>query len=310
MEVKHVKIDRLIGIVTILLQKGRSTAPELAERFEVSRRTIMRDIDDLCRAGIPIAAAQGRNGGISIMEGYAIDRTLLTNRELQAIFVGLRSLDSVSGGSQYQQLMEKLSAKNSAVLAETEHILIDLSSWYKSSLAPKIQLIQDAIELKHLISFDYFAPHGDSARTLEPYLLVFQWGAWYVWGYCRLREDFRMFKLNRLTNLTMLQDVFEPRETPRFEPSPNYLNGQTIPVKAIVEPALKWRLIEGYGLDCFTQLQEGRLLFSFEFFDRANILEWIFSFGDQIELLEPRELRGEIRRQAEKIAEKYRKQDI
>ena len=106
------KIDRLIGILSILLQKETVTAPALAEQFEVSRRTISRDIDTLCQAGIPIVTRQGVNGGISIMDGYRIDRTLLTNSEMKDILAGLRSLDSVNGTNRYGQLMEKLSAGN------------------------------------------------------------------------------------------------------------------------------------------------------------------------------------------------------
>ncbi len=104
------KIDRLIGILSILLQKETVTAPALAEHFEVSRRTISRDIDALCQAGIPIVTKQGVNGGISIMENFKIDRTLLTNSEMKDILAGLRSLDSVNGTNRYGQLMEKLSA--------------------------------------------------------------------------------------------------------------------------------------------------------------------------------------------------------
>ena len=128
------KIDRLIGILSILLQKDIVTAPELAERFEVSRRTIGRDIDALCRAGIPIQTRQGTNGGISIMENFRMDRTLLTGEEMRDILAGLRSLDSVNGTNRYGQLMEKLSAGSSNFLTGDQSVLIDLSSWYKDSL--------------------------------------------------------------------------------------------------------------------------------------------------------------------------------
>ena len=131
------KIDRLIGILSILLQQERVTAPYLAEKFEVSRRTINRDIEDLCRAGIPLVTVQGAGGGISIMEGYKIDSTLLTSAEMQAILAGLRSLDSVSKTNRYAQLMEKLSAGASDLLPGGQHILIDLSVWSKSALAPR-----------------------------------------------------------------------------------------------------------------------------------------------------------------------------
>lgn len=102
------KIDRLIGILSILLQKEMTTAPELAEHFEVSRRTIGRDIEALCKAGIPIRTMQGTGGGISIMNGYRMDRTILTSWDMQMILAGLRSLDSVSGSRYYGQLMEKI----------------------------------------------------------------------------------------------------------------------------------------------------------------------------------------------------------
>ena len=104
------KIDRMIGILSILLQEEKTTAPKLAERFEVSKRTINRDIEALCKAGVPIRTSQGAGGGISIMEGYRMDRTILTSKDMQMILAGLRSLDSVSGSSYYGQLMEKIQA--------------------------------------------------------------------------------------------------------------------------------------------------------------------------------------------------------
>ena len=108
------KLDRMIGILSILLQQDRVTAASLAEKFEVSRRTIYRDIESLCMAGIPMVTEQGQNGGVSIMDGYKIDRTLLSRSDMQAVLTGLRSLDSVSGTNRYAQLMEKLSAGVSA----------------------------------------------------------------------------------------------------------------------------------------------------------------------------------------------------
>ena len=166
------KMERLIGILSILLQREKVTAPELAERFEVSRRTIQRDIESLCRAGIPISTAQGAGGGISIMEGYRVDRTVLTHPEMQAILAGLRSLDSVSGTRRYAQLMEKLSAGTGGLVPGGAHMLIDLSSWYKSSLPPKIELIQEAIQQHRTICFAYCSPKGESVRTVEPYYRV------------------------------------------------------------------------------------------------------------------------------------------
>ena len=164
------KMERLIGILSILLQREKVTAPELAEQFEVSRRTIQRDIESLCRAGIPIATTQGSGGGISIMEGYRVDRTVLTAPEMQAILAGLRSLDSVSGTRRYAQLMEKLSAGNSGLVPGSAHMLIDLSSWYKSSLAPKPdgQLLFRWVFPDADSVISWILTFGDGAELLEP----------------------------------------------------------------------------------------------------------------------------------------------
>ena len=159
------KLDRLIGILSILLQRERVTAPELAERFEVSRRTIQRDVEALCRAGIPLVTVQGAGGGISILEGYRVDRTVLTGPEMQDILAGLRSLDSVSGTSRYAQLMEKLSAGAGTLVPEGADTLIDLSSWYRTALAPKIEAIRTALREHRTIRFTYHAPKGESERV-------------------------------------------------------------------------------------------------------------------------------------------------
>ena len=247
------KIDRLIGILSILLQKDSVTAPYLAEHFEVSRRTINRDIDDLCKVGIPISTRQGTNGGISIMKGYKMDRTLLTTREMQEILAGLRSLDSVSGTNHYGQLMEKLEVGSSNYMTGNQSILIDLSSWYKASLAPKIEQIRTAIEEGYLIRFTYYAPKGESEREVEPYYLIFRWSSWYVWGWCRNKSDFRLFKLNRMNHLEVTSVSFEKQEVPMPNLSTERIFPGGIRVKALFMPECKWRLVEEFGPECFSK---------------------------------------------------------
>ena len=168
------KLDRLIAILSVLLNQEQATAPELAKRFEVSRRTINRDIEALNQAGIPIVTQQGAGGGIRIVDGFRMDRTALTSREMQAILSGLRGLDSVSGTSQYKQLMEKISPGAADVLPGDQHILIDLASWHKASLSGKIELLHGAIAQHRLVSFHYLSPGGESDRIVEPALLIFQ----------------------------------------------------------------------------------------------------------------------------------------
>lgn len=301
------KIDRLIGILSVLLQRDKVTAPMLAEKFEVSRRTINRDIEDICKAGIPIVTTQGRDGGISIMEGFRMEKTLLTSADMQAILTGLNSLDSVCKTNRYRQLMDKLTVGNTSVLSMDNRVLVNLSSWYKPSLAPKIELIQAAIAKNEILSFQYFSPNGDSSRQIEPYLLVFQWSSWYVWGFCLEKSDYRLFKLNRLQELKQTGATFEPRERPVYRMETERIFPVNIEVTVLVEADMKWRVMEEFGPESFTEREDGRLLFRFGFSDRNNLIGWLFSLGDRAELLEPEELRCEIYNQALNIAKKYEK---
>lgn len=298
------KIDRLIGILSLLLQKDTVTAPDLAAQFEVSRRTINRDIENLCKAGIPIVTRQGAGGGISIMENYRVERTLLTNAEMQDILAGLRGLDSVNGTNRYGQLMEKLSAGSSDFMMGSQSVLIDLSSWYKDSLAPKIELIQSAIGSGKEIRFLYFSPKGEQERCIEPYYLIFRWSSWYVWGWCKSREDFRLFKLNRMEKL-QLADSFTKRSAPLPDLSTERIFPGSIRVKALIDRECKWRLVEEFGTECFTEREDGRLLFQAEYTDPENLITWLFSFRDKAEILEPEELREEMHRTLLKTLEKY-----
>ncbi|MCI9447774.1 MAG: YafY family transcriptional regulator [Lachnospiraceae bacterium] len=277
------KIDRQIGILSILLQKSIVTAPYLAERFEVSRRTISRDIEDLCKAGIPIATRQGVNGGISIMEDYKIDKTLLTDTELRDVLAGLRSLESVNTTNRYGQLMEKLSAGSSDFMAGNQSVLIDLSSWYKDSLAPKIEQIRTAIEDGRELTFVYYSPKGESSRCIEPYYLIFRWSSWYVWGWCKQREDFRLFKLNRMEELSVLGKAFARRPGVMPDLSNERIFPGGIKVRVLFEAECEWRLIEEFGRGSFQKREDGRLLFQADYTDMDNLTSWLLTFGDKAE---------------------------
>lgn len=302
------KIERLIGILSVLLQKEKVTAPELAERFEVSRRTINRDIEALCKAGIPISTEQGVGGGIRIMEGYRMDRTILTSKDMQMILAGLRSLDGVSGSHYYRQLMEKIKTGSSSYIGGREFILIDLSSWDKEALASKIEIIQEAIEERKTLNFHYYAPSGDSIRKLEPYFLIFRWSSWYVYGYCMFREDFRMFKLNRMDKIVM-GDVFEKGRT---VPIPDLSDECVFPaktrIKAVFDSCMKWQLIEEFGVDSFSMLPDGRLLFEHEYSDDESLLYWMLTCGEKVTVIEPESIREKLYQIASNIVKKYEKE--
>ncbi len=241
------KIERMIGILSLLLQKEKITTPELAERFEVSKRTILRDVDDLCKAGIPICTMPGIGGGIQIMDGYRMDRTVLTSKDMKMILAGLRSLDSVSGNSYYSLLMEKIKAGSSDFINGSDTILIDLSSPHKAPISEKVTLVQTAIDLKQAIRFDYYSPKAESTRILDPYYLIFKWSSWYVWGYCRAKQDFRMFKLNRMDGLEITDEQIPDREIPFPEFEIKTFFPANVHLKAVFDPSMKWQLIENYS---------------------------------------------------------------
>lgn len=299
------KIDRLIGILSVLLQEEKITAPELADKFEVSRRTINRDIEDLCKAGIPITTTQGFGGGIRIMDGYKMNRTLLTSKDMQMILAGLRSLDSVSGSRYYGQLMEKIKAGSSDFVSGRDSIIIDLSSWYKDTLAPKIELIQNAVEERNLLTFQYYAPKGNSKRSIEPYYLVFKWSSWYVWGWCTEKKDFRLFKLNRMDALLKEDTTFIPREVPMPNLSDEKIFPGGIKVKALFTKDSQWRLVEEFGIQCFKENEDGTLLFTADYTEKENLISWLLTFGDKVKVLEPAWVQEELIRIAKNIIKAY-----
>lgn len=299
------KIDRLLGIVMILLQKDKVTAPYLAEKFEVSRRTINRDIEDLCMAGIPIVTTQGGGGGIAIADGYRVDKSVLTYDEMQKITAGLRVFDSISTEESTQKLLNKFFIKPDSVLSVRESIIINLASHYKNSLMDKIPLIKEAILSNRVITFLYYSDKGESMRVIEPYYLTFQWAAWYVFGYCRTKEDFRLFKLNRLDKLKDTGESFVPREIPEERKDFNGCFTEDIQVTILFDESVKYRLIDEYGTESFTVSEDGKLLFRMGFMNKEYMISWIMSFGDKARVLYPKSIRQEIKNSAQKILEYY-----
>jgi len=298
------KLDRLIGILTILLQNEKITAPELAQRFEVNRRTILRDIDTLCAAGIPIVTHQGTGGGIAIAEGFRLDKSVLTTDELTGMIAGLKGIGSVSAQSQIERTLDKLGANSSAVVSLREPIVIDLASHYKSQLTEKIELIKRAVLAGQLIEFDYYYEKGEARRRIEPHYVIFQWSSWYVFGWCCLRADWRMFKLTRLWDLQLCEAQFTPREIPPERQDHNLHFSEEFYLVALFDPCTKYQLIELFGLGSFTETDEG-LRFEGEFANRKYTLGWLLGFGEHVKVLEPEDIAQDIKNIAKNILRHY-----
>lgn len=281
------KLDRLIGIITVLQQKGKVTAPYLAKKFEVSKRTINRDIEALCLAGIPIVTEQGAGGGISIMKGFSIDTTVFTEEELRSVFVGLKSLDSVSKNSKSALLTEKIGG----VIPVEENMLIDLSSFYKEDLSEKIELLKKAIDSRRRVTFRYYYAKGEEDKLIEPALVLFKWSSWYILGFCPDRGDFRMYKLTRLWDLQITDETFEPRAIPQDTLRFDGAVEDNILVSALYDASEKFRLVDEYGPYSFTVTEDGRLRAKFGFRSEESALQWFLSFGSRVEVTAPEAFR-------------------
>lgn len=299
------KLNRLIGIISILLQKDKTTIAELAEKFEVSYRTVIRDIEAINMAGIPIASERGKGGGVYIMSSYKIDRTVLSSEEMQFILTGLQSLDSVSGTNRYKQLMDKLSADSAGIIKSGDTVIIDLSGWDKTGLSKKIEMIKAAMENNETISFRYCAPNGSTEREIEPYHLIFQWSGWYVWGYCLLREDYRMFRLSRLTDLKNTDTKREKRQVPEYVSDKLYHSPDEIKATVKFHNSVKWRLADDYENIDVNINEHGDITLNLTWSDTESFYRYIASFEDKAEIIAPEEYRKEFKSIIKKIYDKY-----
>ncbi len=213
------KIDRLVSIIMILLNKERIGAQELADMFEVSPRTIYRDIDAINMAGIPICSTSGVGGGFEIMQNYKIEKNVFSVADLSAILMGLTSLSDMVRGDELINALAKVKSFIPADRAKdielrANQIRIDLSAWMGNrNIQLYLEMIKTALQERRLLSFEYVAHHGNkTTRTVEPYQLVLKNSHWYFHGYCYKRNDFRLFRLSRISDLQIKIETFLPRD--------------------------------------------------------------------------------------------------
>ncbi len=300
------KIDRLLGIIMTLLNHNKLKAKDLAEKYEVSLRTIYRDIDAICQAGIPIVTYPGGDGGVAIAEGFKLNKNILNKEELNNIVTGLKGIDSISQGKQVQHLLEKLLPREEVLLSPKDHIFIDLGSFYKNSLSHKISVLKEAISLGHEISFDYFSNRGMTERFVEPYFISFKWSDWYVFGFCLTRKDFRLFKLNRMDKLILTEKPFVKRKVPEEKTTlDHYFTQDQQKVTLLLDPSVEYKIVESYGVGSYERMEDQRLKFTLFYTNKDYALETILSLGHKAEVIEPKEMIEEIKTCADNILKKY-----
>lgn len=304
--VHYMKIDRHLGIITILLNNEKTTAKILAERFEVSIRTIYRDIESICKAGIPVVTYPGGGGGISIAEGYTLDKNILTSDELGNIIIGLKSIESITNNSNIDILLNKLSSKQKDVISIGNDIFIDLASFYKTDLSHKIGLLRQAINNNHEIIFNYFSIRGISNRCIEPYFITFKWSAWYIFGYCKLREDFRLFKLNRMNHLHITNKEFTRQNVPteRLDLD-RYFESDKKTITMLIDRSLEYQIVDRYGIDSYEITEDDRIKFHLIYTNHQYAMEFIHSLGDKVCVLSPQSIIDELKINASNILNMY-----
>lgn len=326
-------IERLLGIIYILMNKGTVTAGELAERFEVSTRTIYRDIEALSIAGIPVYCKKGKNGGISLTEEFVLNKLLITREEQQEILSALVGLTEteVSDGSREQKILKKLGEFFQA--EPVPWVNIDLSDW--SGLRKQMyEDIKKAILTHHVVEFDYYGQNRPmSHRVVEPIQLQFKEYTWYLRAYCRERQDFRTFKLFRMQRLKVQEEMFVPKKentsgaeenvkkvglntSTAVETQPDgkeqIVQTDTAAPESSVTPLNLWidkreayRIYDRFDESELEVLPDGNFLVHCAY----PLDEWVYSqvlwFGPSAKVLEPEHIRVEVQKRIKQMLENY-----
>lgn len=295
--------SRLFKIVYHLLEKGKSTAPELAKKFEVSIRTIYRDLDTISAAGVPIYATQGKGGGIFIMSDFVLNKSLLSEQEKEQILMALQGI-SATEHNQTDELLMKLGGLFQSKV--TNWIEVDFSEWYKNTPNYNVfNLIKNAIFNQNMITFSYFAQEGNySNRTVEPIKLIFKNKDWYLYGFCLLRNDFRFFKLTRIKDLEISSDTFIREVKSSHEIETVIKNKNFIHAKLKFSPKVAFRVYDEFT-DDVSKDNQGNLYVNIDLPDNETLFSYILSFGDNIEILEPDYLRHSMKEKLALMLEKY-----
>ena len=307
------KVDRLVSIIMTLLDKERIGAQELADTFEVSPRTIYRDIEAINMAGIPIRSIPGVGGGFEIMPDYKLDNKVFSTADLSAILMGLSSLSSVVRGGELANALEKVKSfipaeKAKDIEIKSNQICIDLSSWTGNrTIRPYVKIIQAALQNHTLLSFAYTAHHGKKTiRTVEPYQLVLKGSRWYFQGYCRTRNDFRLFRVSRMSELQMKRETFIPRDFQKpildFE---EIAEAMQTDIKIRIHQSVLDRVLEYCPYDRFVPDDDAYYIVNFPFIENDYHYDILLGFGDKCECLEPLHIRAEMKRKIQNMAAIY-----
>jgi predicted DNA-binding transcriptional regulator YafY len=302
------RIDRLLGITLMLLNKRNVTARDLAERFEVSTRTIYRDIDDLCAAGVPVFTNKGNNGGISLLDNFVLSRSMLTEHERDSLLLALKTLQATRY-PEIDAILEKIGAVFKNVEA-ADWVHIEFSPWGSlPNEENKFLDIKRAILERRVVAFDYLNSDGIlSHREAEPLSLIFKSHAWYIAAYCQMRHDLRLFRVSRMRNLVVTEQVFVRRTLDKADAEEPQA---AEPLKPLVTLKLRFpsrdlfRIYDDFDQGKVAHNPDGTCDVSITWPEDEWVYGYILSFGSFVEVLEPAHVREIIRRRLQNALEYY-----
>lgn len=296
------QINRLFEIVYMLLNKETVTAKEFSKHFEVSVRTIYRDIDTLSAAGIPIYMNKGRGGGIRLLENFVLKKSVLSDQEQSEILTALQGLSAIK----YPDVNNAIS-KLGAIFNKKDFnwIDVDFSHW-GSGDEEKFKLLKEAIINRRTIYFDYYNSWGEkSERNVEPLQFWFKDKAWYIRAYCLLKQGFRVFKFSRIKNLKLSEKTFERQFLKEWFEGTTGANRNMVDLKLQFDPFVAYRVYDEFGEEDITRNEDGSFTVNVSYPEDEWVYGYIMSFGSYAEVKEPQHIRDIIKARLEENLKKY-----
>lgn len=300
------KVERLISIIMILLKKDVVSANEFAQLFDVSKRTILRDMETLSVSNIPIYAISGVNGGYGIMEAYKVDKRLLSSADLSNILTALNGLEQILMSEEVERTIKKIEAMVSP-LALKRSIRLSFYDWAgRSEILQTLKTCQESITTRRLITFDYIDKTGATTnRVVEPYQLHFSETSWYLKGFCLHRMRYRTFKLSRMDHLAMDDATFTPREHGLENDRDTSYQPETVAIKALIAPGIKDQFRERYGRKSVESLGSDQLLATLHVPQNNTGFQFLASFGTNLKIVEPQDYVEAFRNYVTQMMAKY-----
>ena len=298
------KISRLLEIVYILLDKQMVTAKELAEHFEVSTRTIYRDVDTLSSAGIPIYTNKGTGGGIGLLDNFILNKSLLSENEQSEIIASLQGFKALNIENVAPVLSKLATIFNKNNI---DWIDVDFSYWGSSeNEKDKFNLLKEAILNKKIISFDYFNSSGKTTtRKIEPLKLLFKGQAWYVYGFCKLKLDYRFFKIKRIKNLILEKETFDREIVKDINNTNDDSKVNIVHLKLEIDSTLSYRVYDEFSHRAIAKNEKGDFIVAIDFPESQWIYGYLLSFGESLKVIEPEYIRDIMYDKLKKMIKKY-----